>query len=92
MDDGECGWTLQETQRPALFFLVPPTDRLSPLCETPDGKTIVEYFDAKSLAEFLYHRQKANVGILQRFVEPRGVYNSTSSAEWEGRWVDTPTS
>ncbi len=38
----------------------------------------MEYFDAKTLPEFLYHRQKANVGILQRFVEPRGVYNSTS--------------
>jgi hypothetical protein len=35
----------------------------------------VEYLDNKAFLDFLHHRQKANAGILQRFVEPRGVHN-----------------
>jgi hypothetical protein len=52
-----------------------------------DGVTTVEHFDEPALRNFLYHRQKPNAGILQRFVEPRGLFNSSVSRVLLGRCV-----
>ncbi|KAJ8607179.1 hypothetical protein CTAYLR_007334, partial [Chrysophaeum taylorii] len=45
-------------------------------------KTSIEYLDRKGLHDFLYNRWKENNGILQRFVEPKGMYNAMIRAIW----------
>lgn len=44
--------------------------------------TTIEYFDRKGLHEFLYNRWKENNGILQRFIEPKGMRNTIIRAIW----------
>jgi len=44
--------------------------------------TAIEYFDRRGLHEFLYNRWKENDGILQHFVEPKGVHNAIIRAIW----------
>ena len=44
--------------------------------------TAIEYFDRRGLHEFLYNRWKENNGILQHFVEPKGVHNAIIRAIW----------
>ena len=40
------------------------------------AETRIEYLNADQLRDFLYKRKKPMFGILQRFVEPHGAYNS----------------
>jgi hypothetical protein len=49
-----------------------------------DGKssTTIEYFNSKTLHDFLYNRQKVNNGILQRFIEPKGTRNEMIRSIW----------
>lgn len=53
---------------------------------TADGgtelATNIEYFDRKGLHEFLYNRWKEHNGVLQRFIEPKGVRNTVIRAIW----------
>lgn len=46
------------------------------------SETTIEYFNAKTLHDFLYSRQKVNNGILQKFVEPKGVRNAMIRSIW----------
>lgn len=65
-------------ERAPHIMLLPASVLMKHVCSLlfPDGKTIIEHFDAESLTQFLYHRQKPNTGILQRFIEPKGLHNS----------------
>ena len=47
-----------------------------------ESDTTIEYFDRRGLHEFLYNRWKENNGILQRFVEPKGMHNAIIRAIW----------
>jgi hypothetical protein len=42
----------------------------------------IEFFDRKGLNDFLYHRGRSNNGILQKFIEPKGVKNEAIRAIW----------
>ena len=44
--------------------------------------TVIQYFDKASLYEFLYHQEKVNDGCLQKFVRPKGLFNSMIQACW----------
>ncbi|TYZ56914.1 hypothetical protein PybrP1_006080 [[Pythium] brassicae (nom. inval.)] len=44
--------------------------------------TVIEYFDADALRDFLYRRDKAAGGMLQKFVLPKGTSNATVRAIW----------
>eukprot|EP00294_Goniomonas_avonlea_P008149 CAMPEP_0114556688 /NCGR_PEP_ID=MMETSP0114-20121206/9422_1 /TAXON_ID=31324 /ORGANISM="Goniomonas sp, Strain m" /LENGTH=705 /DNA_ID=CAMNT_0001741909 /DNA_START=200 /DNA_END=2313 /DNA_ORIENTATION=- len=44
--------------------------------------TTIEHFDTESLREFLYFRDKETNGILQRFVEAKGIYNTIIRTVW----------
>ncbi|TMW56393.1 hypothetical protein Poli38472_006403 [Pythium oligandrum] len=50
--------------------------------ETQAPPTVIEYFDAAALHDFLFTREKTNNGILQRFVLPKGTHNATIRAIW----------
>lgn len=45
-------------------------------------ETNMEYLDSAGLHDFLYNRWKDQNGILQRFVEPKGVRNAVIRAIW----------
>lgn len=49
--------------------------------ERPSDVTI-EYLDKRGLHNFLYKREKTENGILQRFIEPKGIRNSLIRAIW----------
>ena len=40
-----------------------------------DRKTTIEYLTEDTFREFLYQRTKVNNGVLQRFIEPKGIHN-----------------
>ena len=44
--------------------------------------TTIEYFNRETFHDFLYNREKVNNGIVQRFVEPKGVANAMIRAIW----------
>jgi hypothetical protein len=44
--------------------------------------TNIEYFDRRGLHDFLYNRWKEHNGVLQRFVEPKGIRNVVIRAIW----------
>ena len=46
------------------------------------SETTIEYFDRRGLHEFLYDRWKENNGLLQHFIEPRGLHNAIIRAIW----------
>lgn len=46
------------------------------------SSTVIEYFDAEALRDFLYHRDKSANGMLQKFVLPKGTSNATVRAIW----------
>jgi hypothetical protein len=52
--------------------------------EGEDGNplTTIEYFNQESFHEFLYNREKVNNGIVQKFIEPKGVQNSMVRSIW----------
>jgi len=45
-------------------------------------KYVVQYLDKQSFADFLYKSDKEHSGILQRFIEPKGVKNECIRAVW----------
>lgn len=47
-------------------------------CEGEDGNpsTTIEYFNRETFHDFLYNREKVNNGIVQKFIEPKGVSNT----------------
>jgi hypothetical protein len=47
-----------------------------------DKNPTIEFLDRKGLNNFLYHRGRDNHGILQKFVEPKGVKNEAIRAIW----------
>jgi len=52
--------------------------------ETDDGKplTTIEYFNKDSFHDFLYNREKVNNGIVQKFIEPKGICNTMIRSIW----------
>ena len=52
------------------------------LPENRDEQYTIEYFDADALHHFLYHREKVNNGLIQRFIEPKGTRNTMIRAIW----------
>ena len=53
--------------------------------DLPSGKVpsnTVEFLDRKGLSDFLYQSKKDNHGILQRFIEPKGIKNEIIRAIW----------
>jgi hypothetical protein len=51
--------------------------------QDPPGTTqSIEYFNAEGLHNFLFGRAKQHNGILQRFIEPKGRFNSMVRAAW----------
>eukprot|EP00292_Cryptomonas_paramecium_P021780 CAMPEP_0113718354 /NCGR_PEP_ID=MMETSP0038_2-20120614/35148_1 /TAXON_ID=2898 /ORGANISM="Cryptomonas paramecium" /LENGTH=170 /DNA_ID=CAMNT_0000646477 /DNA_START=211 /DNA_END=720 /DNA_ORIENTATION=+ /assembly_acc=CAM_ASM_000170 len=51
---------------------------------TPENglQTTIEHFDSNTLRDFLYTREKENNGVLQRFIESKGVNNTVFRAIW----------
>lgn len=45
-------------------------------------KSTIEYFDAESLRKFLRKRPRCEKGILQKFIEPKGINNSMIRSIW----------
>lgn len=45
-------------------------------------KSTIEYFDEDSLREFLRKRPRCEKGILQKFIEPKGIHNSMIRSIW----------
>ena len=52
------------------------------ISQNPGGEMAIQYFDAKSLREFLFNSDKVNDGCLQKFVPPKGDHNSMIQAAW----------
>eukprot|EP01027_Heterolobosea_sp_BB2_P005147 GEZU01007901.1.p1 GENE.GEZU01007901.1~~GEZU01007901.1.p1 ORF type:complete len:139 (+),score=31.97 GEZU01007901.1:40-456(+) len=50
--------------------------------ETGEEITSVEFFDKNDLNTFLFKREKREQGILQKFVTPKGSFNSVIQAIW----------
>ena len=58
--------------------------------EPPEGteeppaatQTVVRYFDKAGLRDFLFKEEKSNDGCLQKFVRPKGLFNSMIQAAW----------
>lgn len=44
--------------------------------------TTIQYFDTRTLHEFLFHKDKHNDGCLQKFIKPKGDSNSMIQAAW----------
>ena len=60
---------------------------LDPSAEELDGppertETIIRYFDKAGLQDFLFNQEKVNDGCLQKFVRPKGLFNSMIQAAW----------
>ena len=47
-----------------------------------DTKYIIEYYDKKQFLEFLKNKPKSDEGILQKFEEPKGDYNTIYRLTW----------
>lgn len=47
-----------------------------------DDKTTMEFLDREGLNHFLYHRGRDTNGLLQRFIEPKGVKNECCRVVW----------
>eukprot|EP00750_Incisomonas_marina_P027143 INCI6144.1.p1 GENE.INCI6144.1~~INCI6144.1.p1 ORF type:complete len:687 (+),score=132.26 INCI6144.1:298-2358(+) len=45
-------------------------------------ESVIEYFSAKTLHDFLHNRPKVQNGILQRFIQPKGVKNHMVRSIW----------
>lgn len=45
-------------------------------------ETVVRYFDKAGLKDFLFKEEKSNDGCLQKFVRPKGLFNSMIQAAW----------
>lgn len=45
-------------------------------------ETVIRYFDKAGLKDFLFHQEKLNDGCLQKFVRPKGLFNSMIQAAW----------
>ena len=50
--------------------------------EAADQLTTIEYFNRETFHDFLYHREKVNDGMVQRFVEPKSVQNHMIRCIW----------
>jgi len=50
-------------------------------------KTTIEYLNKSSLRHFLYEREKVDNGVLQRFVEPKGIKNVMIRGIWSPKLV-----
>jgi hypothetical protein len=46
------------------------------------GESVIEYLSAKTLHDFLHNRPKVQNGILQRFIQPKGVKNHMVRSIW----------
>jgi hypothetical protein len=44
--------------------------------------TTIEYFNKETFHDFLYNREKVNNGIVQKFIEPKGVSNTMTRSIW----------
>ena len=53
-----------------------------PRDSTKPPHTSIVYMDSKALRNFLFHEDKADDGVLQRFVKPKGAHNSMIQATW----------
>ena len=45
-------------------------------------ETVIRYFDKAGLKEFLFNEEKVYDGCLQKFVRPKGLFNSMIQAAW----------
>jgi len=45
-------------------------------------ETVIRYFDRAGLKDFLFSQEKLNDGCLQKFVRPKGLFNSMIQAAW----------
>lgn len=61
------------------YYISTRTEGAGPEAER---RTTIEYLDERGFREFLYQRTKVNNGILQRFIEPKGVHNSMTRVIW----------
>ena len=60
---------------------------LDPNADAEEGRTtrtetVIRYFDRAGLKEFLFNEEKVNDGCLQKFVRPKGLFNSMIQAAW----------
>jgi hypothetical protein len=70
----------------AMHICEHPLDGVEP----PEGteeppaatQTVVRYFDKAGLRDFLFKEEKSNDGCLQKFVRPKGLFNSMIQAAW----------
>jgi len=66
----------------ALFIHVANNEDEDPKSGTSAKPMSIEYFDRQGLTDFLYKRRDNSNGILQRFVEPKGIKNEMIRAIW----------
>jgi hypothetical protein len=67
----------------ASFITVPLFTEPDPELTSVNTQTTIEFLDKDRLTNFLYNRKKEDSnGILQRFVEPKGVHNELIRAIW----------
>jgi len=66
----------------AFFIHVESTDEEDKRNSTSAIPMSIEYFDRTGLTDFLYKRRDKSNGILQRFVEPKGIKNEMIRAIW----------
>jgi len=50
--------------------------------ESHTPETCIRYFDSKGLHDFLFHEEKLDDGCLQKFIQPKGLYNTMIQAAW----------
>jgi len=67
----------------AAFITVPLFTEPDPESTSVNTQTTIEFLDKDGLTNFLYNRKKEDSnGILQRFIEPKGVHNELIRAIW----------
>ena len=65
-----------------FIAVVPDSNDPNEENERKPGPMTIEFLNRAGLNDFLYNRKKGNHGILQRFIEPKGVKNETIRAIW----------
>jgi len=67
----------------AFFIHVQGNEEDTDKRNTTEAKPMsIEYFDRQGLTDFLYKRRDRSNGVLQRFVEPKGIKNEMIRAIW----------
>jgi len=66
----------------ATFIHIQPTDEDGDNEPQAPQPMTIEYLDRSGLTDFLYKRKDKSNGILQRFIEPKGIKNEMIRAIW----------